>query len=431
MAKAGNTKTTAQKAQTPAPTRGRQKAHGPDPGGMSEAVLDLQRTAGNHAVSELLTRAAQESSQQLDESVRVPMEQALGANLSGVRVHSGASSQAAAESIGARAYTIGSDIHLGSDAQHLNTAQRNQLLAHEAVHSIQQGGRPIALQGKLPVSRPGDSAESEADLIAESIVSHGSASSPALAMRGALRVTASPPAIARDIKGKKTTGAGKFEIDFTSTDGAAVGDRANEDGKITFTPAKTAPKSTSIGFIQIVRIIDTAGTTGTAGDNVDWSKVDTGGEAPRNQMLTTANAKKNVAGGFFVDQIAAALAKRTKKADPAVSPFYDESGGPIPAGTVRGTNDGKTPTAAVLTDVPGFNIPVRFSFVTSAKAGDTGTYYGTVLWGFETFHDKKGITRIKNEYHSFRAIRGETTDAAIKKYNEFYQNPGTAGAPTK
>jgi hypothetical protein len=146
-------------------------------------------------------------------------------------------------------------------------------------------------------------------------------------------------------------------------------------------------------------------------------------------MLTKQNAKKNIAGGFYVDQVAEDLSKRTKKTDPAISPFYDKSGGPVPPGTVLGTNDGKTPTAAVLTDTPGTPHPMKFSFVTSAKASDTGIWYGTVLWGFETFHDKTGITKIKNEYKSFRTFRGETTDAAIKEYNEFYQNPGASTAP--
>ena len=66
--------------------------------------------------AELLAQAGSEPGKPLDEKVRQPMEEKLGADLGGVRVHTGPASAAAAESIGARAYTIGSDIHLGAGA---------------------------------------------------------------------------------------------------------------------------------------------------------------------------------------------------------------------------------------------------------------------------------------------------------------------------
>jgi hypothetical protein len=52
------------------------------------------------------------------------------------------------------------------------------------------------------------------------------------------------------------------------------------------------------------------------------------------------------------------------------------------------------------------------------------------LWGFETFNDK-GTTKVKNEYHSFRAVEGETMRAALHAFDEFFRNPGSATAPTK
>src|SRR5262249_40041961 len=145
---------------------------------------------------------------------------------------------------------------------------------------------------------------------------------------------------------------------------------------------------------------------------------------------TTRDTARNVAPGFYVDQQAASLARRTKKADPVVLPFYDATGPPI-AGNKIGKRRGKTIDPAVLVDTPGTAATVKFNFVTSAKAADTGTWYGTVLWGFETFHDKAGVTKIKNEYHTFRLLRGETTDAALTAFDEFYRNPGATTAPKK
>lgn len=423
MAEAGNTRTTAEKARSSTPARARQDLQPHAPGGMAEKIFNLQRSAGNRAVGQLLLRATQESSRSLDESVRVPMEQALGENLSGVRVHSGASSHAAAESLGARAYTIGSDIYLGSDAQHLNAPQRNALLAHEAVHTIQQGGRPVAVQGKMEVSNPGDASEVEADRIAEATLAGNSAKgSAALALRNSIRVTAVAPRIQRDIKGDKTWANGKLEIDFKKKDATAAGVNAIEDGKITFTPSATAPESDSIRFIQTARTTDKS--SGTETDFV-W----TGSEAPRMSMMTTQDNAKNIAGGFYVDQNAGSLSKRTKKADPTVLPYYDVTG-PADPGNKIGKRKGKTIGPAVLVDRPGGPPPGRFLFVTSVKAADTGFWYGTVLWGFELFLDK-GIQKIKGEYHSFRSFPGETQVAAIKAFDEFYQNPGTSKAPTK
>jgi hypothetical protein len=90
---------------------------------------------------------------------------------------------------------------------------------------------------------------------------------------------------------------------------------------------------------------------------------------------------------------------------------------------------------AILGDRPGSGAAVKFNLVAvardaTAKNPNTGTVYGTVLWGFETFIDK-GLVKIKGEYCSFRTFQGETFDAALQKFNEFYKNPGTAGAPTK
>jgi hypothetical protein len=368
-------------------------------------------------VSQLLARAAQESSQRLDESVRLPVEQSLGANLDGVRVHSGASSNAAAESLGARAYTIGSDIYLGSDAQHLSPRQRNQLLAHEAVHTVQQGGRPVALQGKFKVSGPSDSSEVEADRIAQTVLAAAPVKSSGLTLRNSMRIAAVAPLIQRDIKGNKKWSHGKLEIDFKKVEPTTTGVNAVETGQITFTPSATCPESNSIRFVQIVRTTDKSSGTET---DFTW----TGGEAARNKIRTKGDNAKNIAPGFFVDQIHASQTPRTAKADPKVLPYYDVTS----PGTI-GKRKGTTIVPATLQDAPGGPPPGRFLFVTSAKAEDTGVWYGTVLWGFELFLDKSGVQKIKGEYHSFRSWEGETTDQALKNFDEFYKNPGTAGAP--
>ena len=201
-----------------------------------EGMLFLQKTAGNQAVrriiqsgllnnkdpdpAELILKASSDPWHNLDDSVRNLMEQASGVDLGNVKVHSGPASNAAAQSIGAKAYTTGSNIYLGADASVGNGQEKRRTLAHEAVHTIQQGGNGSVMQPKMLVSQPGDRAEIEADRIAESITSGTTNTefSQALVLRDSLRstmgITTVAPGIQRDIKDNKILGNGKFEIDF-------------------------------------------------------------------------------------------------------------------------------------------------------------------------------------------------------------------------
>jgi hypothetical protein len=370
--------------------------------------------AGNHAIGELLQAAAGESGGPLEAAVRDPLEEKLGVSLASVRVHSGSNAAAAADSVNARAYTIGTDVYLGTEAAGLGEEARRRLLTHEAIHTAQQGGRPVHLVGSMAVSNPNDSAEREARTLA--------AGSPALklrqTMRDSMRVSHVAPHIQRDITGNKKWPQGEFVVDFAKFEGVKAGDSAGEVGTITFKPSATAPESDHINFIQIVREFDTA-----TGKDFDW------GTDPRGKVQTKQNTKKNIAGGFFIDHIPTGLAPRTKKADPEVSPIY-------PFMNQEGQRRGATKKDAVLGDRPNFNAPLKYNFVSVARATDKGpnhgVVYGTVLWGFEVFLDKAGIAKIKNETTTptFRVVQGETFDAALQKFNEFYKNPGTAGAPT-
>ncbi|GMV41533.1 MAG: hypothetical protein AMXMBFR64_32490 [Myxococcales bacterium] len=87
----------------------------------------------------------------LHEGELAPFEGALDGDLSGVRIHEGANAERAAASVGARAFTAGQDVVMGSGA----TAAT---LAEEVVHALQpQDPSPAAL-----VSDPGAAAEHEA-----------------------------------------------------------------------------------------------------------------------------------------------------------------------------------------------------------------------------------------------------------------------------
>jgi hypothetical protein len=113
--------------------------------------------------------AAASTGHALPEPIMRKFESSLGADLSSVRVHTGGASQAAAASVGARAYTVGQSIHFGAGQYDPTSSTGEHLLAHEVAHTAQQIGGTPGPQYKLEVSSPGDALESEADRAADAM----------------------------------------------------------------------------------------------------------------------------------------------------------------------------------------------------------------------------------------------------------------------
>ena len=72
------------------------------------------------------------------------VEHATGHSLAGARIHTGEASAAAAAALGAPAFTIGQDIHFGAERHQPGTVAGDRLIAHELVHTLQQGGTATA-----------------------------------------------------------------------------------------------------------------------------------------------------------------------------------------------------------------------------------------------------------------------------------------------
>ena len=115
--------------------------------------------------------ASSSSGSPLPETLQRKFESSLGADLSSVRVHTGNSSATANDAVGAKAYTMGNDIHFGAGNYDPSSADGEHLLAHEVAHTVQQGGGAQRMQFKLAVSSPGDAMEHEADRAADAMVS--------------------------------------------------------------------------------------------------------------------------------------------------------------------------------------------------------------------------------------------------------------------
>lgn len=87
----------------------------------------------------------------LSPDLRGYFEPRLGQDLSAVRLHTGGTAQAAAGEVQARAFTVGPDIAFGRGELRPETESGKQLLAHELVHTVQQGqGRPGGALQRTP-----------------------------------------------------------------------------------------------------------------------------------------------------------------------------------------------------------------------------------------------------------------------------------------
>lgn len=96
-------------------------------------------------------------------AVQAPIEQSFGADLSGVRVHSGSEAAQAARMMSARAFAYGSNIVLGGGEQ----ATDLPLIAHEAAHTLQQRAVPTIQRFSSPHDSPH---EREAHAAAHAVV---------------------------------------------------------------------------------------------------------------------------------------------------------------------------------------------------------------------------------------------------------------------
>lgn len=104
-------------------------------------------------------------------AVRPCMEQGFGRDVGAVRIHIDSSDAELSRSLGVRASTMRQDLPFGDEESDPNTNDGLRLLAHELTHVAQQSGAAPVLQCQsLGISSPTDTAEVEADRIAEQVV---------------------------------------------------------------------------------------------------------------------------------------------------------------------------------------------------------------------------------------------------------------------
>lgn len=199
-------------------------------------------------------KAASSSGTPVDSGVRSRVEGATGTRMADVTVHTGPESNAAAVALGARAYTVGQQIHFTAGAHEPESRAGQHLLAHELVHIAQQANGSAGPQSKK-VSESQDAAEIEADRVADAVMS-GSPAGP---------ISQQPTQISRAPKeGAKATPApsGRHEVtdygEYWVVPDATVGAIADAKGEQIKEPAFATLKASwdkvqdSTGNIKVI-----------------------------------------------------------------------------------------------------------------------------------------------------------------------------------
>ena len=98
---------------------------------------------------------ARGNGQALAPTLQMQMGQAMGADFSGVRVHTDTQSDQLSRSIQAKAFTTGQDIFFRQGAYQPGSRGGQELIAHELTHVVQQNGRSVqrSLQPSKPVQK--------------------------------------------------------------------------------------------------------------------------------------------------------------------------------------------------------------------------------------------------------------------------------------
>jgi hypothetical protein len=180
--------------KTPAPAHPAIQQAAPRADGLTQSVLRLQSTVGNGIVSRLLAsravKPAEEdvigpeggplspdvasviessrgSGQQLPRSERSQLEEGFGTSFGDVRVHTDSESDALNRSMGARAFTTGSDIYFASGEYKPSSPDGQRVLGHELTHVVQQ--RSMGATGPMTVGAADDAHEQHADHVSSAL----------------------------------------------------------------------------------------------------------------------------------------------------------------------------------------------------------------------------------------------------------------------
>jgi hypothetical protein len=129
---------------------------GPEEEELQMSRDSIQRAGGDLSGSfdvesgiEQQIQKSQGSGQALPDTATSQFAQTMGHDFSGVNIHTDSSADTLNRSLGARAFTTGSDIYFRSGEYNPGSSDGQRLLAHELTHVVQQtGGSPVQTRRK-------------------------------------------------------------------------------------------------------------------------------------------------------------------------------------------------------------------------------------------------------------------------------------------
>jgi hypothetical protein len=144
-------------------------------------LLGLQRAAGNAGAASILDEDRSPvhdvvnsgGGAPLPAGTRADMESRFGQDFGDVRVHTDSAAHESARSVGAHAYTVGSNIVFQRDRYDPGSDTGRHMLAHELTHVVQQRNGPVEgsdAGGGIRVSDPSDRFEREAVATADHLM---------------------------------------------------------------------------------------------------------------------------------------------------------------------------------------------------------------------------------------------------------------------
>jgi len=127
---------------------------------MKSLVQRKDNVGGGEASSDLESsiEGARGSGQSLDASLQEKMGVAMGADFSGVKVHTDSQSDQLNKSIQAKAFTTGQDVFFRQGAYEPSSRGGQELIAHELTHVVQQNGGAVQ-RTKIQRTEPEDITE--------------------------------------------------------------------------------------------------------------------------------------------------------------------------------------------------------------------------------------------------------------------------------
>ena len=136
------------------------------PGGAEKEAGPIQKKSNEESTISTLQRGArgvasniqslQGGGKPLPQQTRTFFESRMGHDFSGVRIHTDATAVEAAQSVNARAFTLGNDVVFNRGEYAPQSDGGKRLLAHELAHVVQQGygGDPAFLRRSITVMSP-------------------------------------------------------------------------------------------------------------------------------------------------------------------------------------------------------------------------------------------------------------------------------------